>query len=136
MFKKIDHVELVTDRLEETVAFYTEVLGFTVRLRERIPRSSLGVPLDIAYLSLGETGVEVMHYDGAPVKPTPEKEHAGYRLLALEVEDMERALAVLAEKGHPATWGPRTGPRYVRAEVQDPNGNAIELRQWLESGTA
>jgi glyoxylase I family protein len=136
MFKKVDHVELVMERLEETVAFYTEVLGFTVRLRERIPRSALGVPMDIAYLSLGETGVEMMRYDGAPVKPTPEKEHAGYRLLALEVEDMDRALALLAEKGYPATWGPRTGPHYKRAEIQDPNGNAIELRQWLSGRTA
>jgi catechol 2,3-dioxygenase-like lactoylglutathione lyase family enzyme len=27
MFKRIDHVEIVTDRLERTVEFYTEVLG-------------------------------------------------------------------------------------------------------------
>jgi len=31
MFKRIDHVEIVTDQLTRTVQFYTEVLGFTVR---------------------------------------------------------------------------------------------------------
>ncbi len=28
MFKRIDHIEIVTDKLEPSVAFYTEVLGF------------------------------------------------------------------------------------------------------------
>jgi catechol 2,3-dioxygenase-like lactoylglutathione lyase family enzyme len=31
MFKRIDHVEIVTDQLERTVQFYTEILGFTVK---------------------------------------------------------------------------------------------------------
>ena len=46
MFKRIDHVEIVTDRLEETAAFYTGVLGFKVRMRDRIERSGLGVPIE------------------------------------------------------------------------------------------
>jgi glyoxylase I family protein len=131
MFKRIDHIELVTDHPERTVAFYTEVLGFTVKLRERIPRSAMGVPLDIAYLELHGAAVEVMSYDGAAVRSAPEKEHLGYRLLALEVDDMEQAIAHLKTRGVEVTWGPRVGPRYARAEVHDPDGNAIELRQWL-----
>ena len=47
MFKRIDHVEIVTDRLDRTVQFYTEVLGFTVKGRDRIERSGLGVPIDL-----------------------------------------------------------------------------------------
>src|SRR5205814_94655 len=53
MFKRIDHVELVTDQLEQTVEFYTEVLGFAVRARDRIERSGLGTPIDLVYLELG-----------------------------------------------------------------------------------
>ena len=34
MFKRIDHVEIVTDQLDRTVQFYTEVLGFTVKARD------------------------------------------------------------------------------------------------------
>ena len=45
MFKRIDHVEIVTDQLDRTVQFYTEVLGFTVKARDRIERSGLGVPI-------------------------------------------------------------------------------------------
>jgi catechol 2,3-dioxygenase-like lactoylglutathione lyase family enzyme len=36
MFKKIDHVEIVTDDLNRTVDFYTNVLGFTHKLTQRI----------------------------------------------------------------------------------------------------
>jgi catechol 2,3-dioxygenase-like lactoylglutathione lyase family enzyme len=31
MFKRIDHVEIVTDQLDRTEQFYTEMLGFTVK---------------------------------------------------------------------------------------------------------
>jgi PPOX class probable F420-dependent enzyme len=53
MFKRIDHVEIVTDQLTRTAQFYTEVLGFTVKARDRIERSGLGVPIDLIYLDLG-----------------------------------------------------------------------------------
>ena len=67
MFKRIDHVELVTDQLEQTVEFYTEVLGFAVRARDRIERSGLGTPIDLVYLELGGTTVELISYDDATV---------------------------------------------------------------------
>ena len=51
MFKRIDHVEIVTDQLDPTVKFYTEVLGFRVKARVRIESSSLGVPIDLVVRS-------------------------------------------------------------------------------------
>ena len=42
MFKRIDHVEIVTDQPDKTVAFYTDILGFKVRERDRIERSGRG----------------------------------------------------------------------------------------------
>jgi catechol 2,3-dioxygenase-like lactoylglutathione lyase family enzyme len=55
MFKRIDHVEIVTDQLDRTVQFYPEVLGFMVKARDQIERSGLGVPIDLVYLDLGGT---------------------------------------------------------------------------------
>ena len=52
MFKRIDHIEIVTDQLDRTVQFYTEVLGFRVKARDRIESSGLGVPIDLVYLDL------------------------------------------------------------------------------------
>jgi catechol 2,3-dioxygenase-like lactoylglutathione lyase family enzyme len=72
MFKRIDHVEIVTDRLDRTVQFYTDVLGFTVKARDRIQQSGLGVPIDLVYLDLGGTVVELISYEGVSVDPAPE----------------------------------------------------------------
>lgn len=132
MFKRIDHVELITDQAERTIAFYTEVLGFTLRSRERVERSGAGVPMNLAYLELGGTTVELISYDGAKPGPAPTGLHLGYNLIALEVEDMEEALRFLKGKGVPVVWGPmvREG-HFARAEITDPNGYHIELRQWF-----
>jgi glyoxylase I family protein len=131
MFKRIDHVEIVTDQPERTVEFYTEVLGFKVRARDRVERSGLGVPLDLVYLELGGTTVELLSYDGAPVARAPREEHLGCRMIALEVDDMHSTLAYLQKKGVVAVWGPMTRDTYARAEICDPNGFRIELREWF-----
>jgi glyoxylase I family protein len=131
MFKRIDHVEIVTDQPERTEEFYTEILGFTVKARDRIERSGLGVPIDLVYLDLGGTVVELITYDGATGDPAPQKEHLGYRMIAIEVDDMQRAAEYLKTKGVDIVWGPRVAPTYARAEICDPNGYHIELRQWF-----
>lgn len=130
MFKRIDHVELVTSDPERAVAFYTGVLGFTLRSRDRVPATPLG-PLELAYLDLGGTTVELMCYPEAKPEPKPAGERLGWRMMALEVGDMDGALAYLKEKGIEPSWGPLKRPTYARAEIRDPDGNAIELRQWL-----
>jgi glyoxylase I family protein len=130
MFKRIDHIEIVTDRLDQTVQFYTELLGFTVGARDRIARPD-GSVLDIVYLGLGGTTVELISFDGVAVAPQPELEHLGYRMMALEVEDMRRALDFLKTKGIEAVWGPMFRDNYARAEICDPNGYRIELRHWF-----
>ena len=130
MFRRIDHIEIVTDQLDRTVQFYTDVLGFAVKARDRIERSGLGVPIDLVYLDLGGTTVELIRYDGAAVDPAPQSEHLGYRMIALEVDDMQKTADYLKTKNVDIVWGPRVRETYSRAEICDPNGYRIELRQW------
>jgi catechol 2,3-dioxygenase-like lactoylglutathione lyase family enzyme len=133
VFKKIDHVEIVTDQLERTVDFYTDVLGFKLKARDRIDRSSLGVPMQLVYLELGGTSVELMAYEGGSVAPAPADEHLGYRMMALEVTDMQSTIDYLKAKGVAITWGPRVREgQYARAEIRDPNGYNIELRHGFD----
>src|SRR5215470_3459363 len=134
MFKRIDHLEIVTDQLDRTEQFYTDVLGFTVKARDRIERSSLGMPIDLVYLDLGGTTVELISYEGASIDPAPRAEHLGYRMIALEVDDMQEAADYLRTKGVDIVWGPRVRETYSRAEICDPNGYHIELRQWFPKG--
>jgi glyoxylase I family protein len=130
MFKRIDHLELLTASPERIVAFYTGTLGFRERERTRIPETPQG-PLDLVYLELGGTTIEVMCYSQAKsIAPRSAQQRLGWQCLALEVDDMERALAMLRTHGVQAVWGPLKRPDYSRAEIRDPDGNPIELRQW------
>jgi catechol 2,3-dioxygenase-like lactoylglutathione lyase family enzyme len=130
VFKRIDHVELLTAHPERAVEFYTGVLGFKVRARDRVPGTPMG-PLDLVYLDLGGTTVELMTYPEAKLTRNSSQESLGYRMMALEVADMDRALALLKTKSIEPSWGPVKRPTYARAEIRDPDGNAIELRQWF-----
>jgi catechol 2,3-dioxygenase-like lactoylglutathione lyase family enzyme len=129
MFKRIDHIELLTAAPERTIAFYTGVLGFIERERMRIPETPSG-PLDLVYLELGGTTVEVMCYPAKSIPPRSAEQRLGWQCLALEVVDMDGALDMLKQKGVDAAWGPVKRPDYARAEIRDPDGNPIELRQW------
>jgi len=131
MFKRIDHIELLTAAPERTIAFYVEVLDFRERERARISDTPFG-PLDLVYLELGGTTVEVMCYPAAKgIAARSAEQRLGWQCLALEVDDMDHALSVLKEKGVQIAWGPIKRPTYARAEIRDPDGNPIELRQWL-----
>ena len=133
MFKRIDHIELLTAAPERTIAFYIGVLGFRERERKRIPESPSG-PLDLVYLELGGTTVEVMCYPDAQfIPPRSAEQRLGWQCLALEVDDMDGVLNMLNEKGVVTAWGPVKRPDYARAEIRDPDGNPIELRQWYRS---
>jgi catechol 2,3-dioxygenase-like lactoylglutathione lyase family enzyme len=130
MFKRIDHIELLTTASERTIAFYVGVLNFRERERARIPETPFG-PLDLVYLDLGGTTVEVMCYpETKSIPPRGVEPRLGWQCLALEVEDMDSALDVLRDKGVEIVWGPIKRPTYARAEIRDPDGNPIELRQW------
>ena len=130
MFKRIDHIELLTAAPESTIDFYTRLLGFRERERTCIPETPLGPP-DLVYLELGGTTVEVMCYrDATSVAPRSQEQRLGWQCLALEVDDIDSALDMLGQHGVQATWGPVKRDDYARAEIRDPQGNPIELRQW------
>jgi catechol 2,3-dioxygenase-like lactoylglutathione lyase family enzyme len=130
MFKRIDHIELLTAAPERTLAFYTGLLGFRERERARIPETPLG-PLDLVYLELGGTTIEVMCYpEAAPIAARAGEQRLGWQCLALEVDDIDAALDMLGRRGVAPAWGPVKRAAYARAEIRDPDGNPIELRQW------
>lgn len=126
MIKRIDHVEIVTGNLEKTLSFYTGILGFKVKERNKMDRPPLE---EIDYLTLADTMIEVLKVKD----PTPLSNNVwqiGYRMMALEVDDMDKTVIELRAKGIEITWGPVTVGKSKRAEIKDPNGISIELRQW------
>jgi glyoxylase I family protein len=129
MLKRLDHVEIIPRDFERSLAFYTGVLGFTVDHRYPIDAPPLK---EVAYLTLHDSAIELLRAEN-PLPRAQQQGQAGYRLMAWEVDDMEATLKDLAAKGVQPSWGPRRRDEFVRAEITDPDGNAIELRQWFKT---
>lgn len=126
MFKRIDHIEIIPQDFDRSTTFYTEALGFTLKSKIAVSAPPLE---EVAYLALGDTVLELMRVSDAALA-TNEAWTIGYRMMALEVEDMDQAIAYLAGKGVAVTWGPVTLGTSKRAEIHDLDGLPIELRQW------
>ncbi len=126
MFKRIDHVEILPSNIERTLVFYQDVLGFSLGARHPVDSPLLK---EVVYLKLGDTMVEVLAAR-TPMSGALDPSQVGYRLLALEVDDMQQAVEYLASKGVTMAWGPVALGTSTRAEIRDPDGLPIELRQW------
>lgn len=126
MFKRIDHIEIIPTDMNRTIEFYVSVLGFRIRQRFSVSNAPME---EIAYLELGDTVIELISVDIAAAEPRKQWEY-GYRAIAIEVEDMDSAVSYLESKGIRITWGPVSLGKSKRAEIQDPDGFPIELRQW------
>lgn len=126
MFKRIDHVELIPVDFERSIKFYSEIFGFDVWQQMEVDAAPLK---EVCYLKLGDTMLELMRV-ADPVISDPKVWCTGYKMMALEVEEMDSTVEYLAGKGVPVSWGPIDLGTSIRAEINDPDGFSIELRQW------
>jgi len=126
MFKRIDHIEIIPRNIEKTISFYTGILGFKIKQRQKVEVPPLE---EIVYIELNGSVIELMKVKN-PSLPPQNPWQAGLRMIALEVEDMDTVVKYLSSKGVGMTWGPVTLGKSKRAEIKDPDGLSIELRQW------
>ncbi|MDP2646373.1 MAG: VOC family protein [Desulfobacterales bacterium] len=126
MFKRVDHVEIVPKQAAKTIDFYVNILGFRIKSRNEVKNPPMK---EVIYLELGDSVIEIISADN----PNPKSEalwEVGYRGIALEVEDMAKAVEYLKSKGIDiAKEAVKLGNSF-RAEIRDPDGLIIELRQW------
>ncbi len=129
MLMRTDHIEIVPEDFERSLKFYCDLLGFSL-----VERYELDVPpyVELAYLRQQDAGLELLRIEN-PETRQPPGTRAGFRCIAWEVDDMDATLEDFNAKGIETTWGPRAYPDFARAEICDPDGNAIELRQWFKS---
>lgn len=122
------HVVLPTTAIDDTVAFYTEVLGF-------LPRGAirLGGPagVDEAPRRVRFMGVNQRHHSLA-VCPAPHGEAPGLVHLMMEVDSLDavgRALDEVNRRGFPlsSTLGRHTNDKMVSFYVRAPGGWDLEL---------
>ena len=117
MIKGMDHFTVVTDRLADTLEFYTGVLGFVDG-----PRPDFGVPGH--WLYVGER--PVLHLLGVEVMPAVRRgaiDHMAYRAEGF-VETVERLKARDIAYRIIRTPRPLSGWQLF---FDDPNGAEVEL---------
>ncbi len=128
MFKRIDHVEIIPGNLQQTIDFYTQIIGFKIIRRNKIERP--GSPLkETVFMGLGDAKIELLSMENAAPKSTFAQQ-VGYKAIALEVENMDETIKYLKNKGIEIAQPPMLLGTSKRAEIRDPDGLTIELRQW------
>ena len=126
IFKRVDHVEIVPRNAEKTIDFYVNILGFRIKNRNEVKMPPMR---EVIYLELGDTVIEIISVDDPKSKSETPWE-VGYRGIALEVDDMAKAVDYLKDKGIAMAQGPIDLGDSFRGETRDPDGLIIELRQW------
>jgi catechol 2,3-dioxygenase-like lactoylglutathione lyase family enzyme len=115
---QIDHVSVIVTDLEQSRRFYRDLLG----LREIAkPRTFDFVVL---WFDLGNQQLHLLH------KPQPDTQSA--RHFALRVASCAAARAYFRERGIPIQETTPI-PHCDRFFVFDPDGNRIEVIEWLEA---
>jgi lactoylglutathione lyase len=121
--KKLLHTRMRVSDLDETIRFYTTVLGLEVIERKTSPRGS-----HLAFLKVPNSDelIELTSFPpSGPVKVQEDLVH-----LAFQVESLERTIAALTDKGVMITDGPThtsSGSRFIF--INAPDGYEIELIQ-------
>ncbi|MCU1437738.1 MAG: lyase [Naasia sp.] len=122
--RAVHHIAVIGSDYERSKAFYTQVLGFTVR--SEVYRAERDSWMGDLYLN-GRYTLELFSFPAAaPRRSGPEQ--VGLRHLAFEVDDVDEAAGELAALGVPVEevrTDPHTGKRFVF--FFDPDGQPLEL---------
>ena len=97
MVTKLDHIGIAVSNLDEALKLYTETLGLKLEGTEVVEEQKVKV----AFLPLGDTEIELLEStepDG-PIAKFIESKGQGIQHIALKVENIEKALEELKEKG-------------------------------------
>lgn len=94
---RLDHVGIAVKNLDETIKFYTDVLGLNLADTEIVEEQKVKV----AFLPIGDTEVELLEStsEDGPIAKYIERNGEGVQHLAFQVENIEDAIAEMEEKG-------------------------------------
>src|SRR5690349_16081412 len=110
----------VTD-VARAVAFYTQHLGFTL-VHQQLPA--------FASVSLGDSQILLSGPGASGSRPMPNGERqqpGGWNRIVLRVADLSSCIAALERDGVRLRNEMETGPGGRQIQIEDPDGNPIEL---------
>ncbi len=95
--EKIAHIGIAVESIEQWIGFYRDVLGLDYGGSEEVPEQKVRV----AFLTIGESSIELLEptSDDSPIAKFLEKRGSGIHHIAIQVDDIEAALARHREAG-------------------------------------
>jgi len=117
---RLNHVQITVPNLDESLAFYTKVMGFRVAFR--LPTPADGRPPTTFIQISRDTFLEVVQ--GAPNAPM------GITHIGIQTDDLNATVAQIRAAGGTAPDpGPTNGIGSRLATVFDPNGIRLEVNE-------
>lgn len=134
MIKRIDHIAIVVENLNNALGFFQETLGLELEDTAEEPEQQVTV----AFLPAGNSEIELLEPDDAEsgVRKYLEKRGEGIHHICLEVTDLNAVLARLKEAGtqlineEPVTNS--RGQRLAFVHPKAAHGVLIELYETTE----
>jgi methylmalonyl-CoA/ethylmalonyl-CoA epimerase len=129
--KKINHVAVVVDDMEKSLAFWRDALGLEMTELRDVPSEAA----QIAFLPVAGSEVELVRptTDDSGLAKYLAKKGAGMHHICLEVDDIEGMMAQLKEKGiRLINEAPKTaadGKKYAFIHPESTSGVLVELYQ-------
>jgi glyoxylase I family protein len=119
--KGVHGVRYQVKDVARAVAFYTQRMGFTLE-HQQLPA--------FASVSLGESQILLSGPGASGSRPMPDgqtQEPGGWNRVVLKVTDLPKLIEALKQVGVGFRNEMETGPGGRQIQVEDPDGNAIEL---------
>lgn len=130
MIKIMDHIGILTNDLQRSVEFYTDVLGFSISAKMEMDE----VGLTIIFVEKERSKIELMGYKNIPKRPENIQLEMGDNSLPINdhitfsVDDMEATVGELRKKNVTFDMDPIQLEGGMKlASFKDPNGLLIEL---------
>ena len=124
MIKKINHIGIAVNNIEDAVKLYTDVLGLKLKAIEVVKAQKVRT----AIIPVGESKIELIESTDpeGPIAKHIERRGEGLHHLALEVSDIQSTLETLRKKGIPLVdEKPRIGVEGTKIAFLDPKGTKV-----------
>ncbi len=114
---------LMVKKMEESLSFYTDVLGLEIASRfNALPG------LELAFLNAGDVQIELVCNADSQDAVVGDAISLGF-----EVPSLDEALEMINDKGIPIHSGPFIHPTVKFFFIQDPNGLKIQLKETTDN---
>jgi methylmalonyl-CoA epimerase len=128
MLRQIDHIGIAVKSLDETVAFYRDVMGLEVSSTEVFNG------MKIAFLRIGDSELELLEdlTPGGAIARHVAKRGEGVQHVAYRVDDIELALQAMRDKGvELIDERPRPGARNAQVAFLHPKSTKGVLIEFV-----